>query len=127
MPCSCTPSTDFEPIIQGADYAYDLEVSEIPEGSTEASPVDLTGAVFRAQLRKTASSPNELVNFVPSITDGLAGKVSFSLSHTATADLPPTPCETGWAHDVFADLADGRTLCLIPLTYLAVTPSASKV
>lgn len=126
MSCDCTPSTDFEPIIQGADYAYDLEVSEIPDGSTEAAPVNLTGAIFRAQLRKTAGAAAVLAEFDASITDAANGKVSFALSGSVTATIPPTPCDLGWSHDVFVDLADGRTLCLVELTYLRVLPAVSK-
>jgi len=124
--CDTTPSSDFEPIVQGADYAYDVEVSEIPDGETVAVPVDLTDAVFRAQLRRTPAASSVLAEFVPSVTDAEAGKVSFGLSHEVTATIPATPCESGWAHDVFVDLADGRTLCLVPITYLAVQPAVSR-
>ncbi len=126
MSCASAPSSDFDPIVQGADYAYDLEVSEIPDGETVAVPVDLTDAVFRAQLRRTPAASTVLAEFVPSVTDAENGKVSFGLSHSVTASIPATPCESGWAHDVFVDLADGRTLCLVPLTYLAVSPAVSR-
>jgi len=130
MSCEKIPSLDPEPvvlqsIIQGEDYSYDVEVTEIPEGQPER-PIDLTGAVFRAQLRKTPKSTEVLANFTPSVTDAENGKVSFSLSHDQTALIPATPCESGWSHDVFVDLADGRTLCIVPLTYLSVIPANSR-
>jgi len=126
MSCETTPSTDFDPIVQGADYAYDLEISEIPDGGTAAVPVDLTGAVFRAQIRRTPSSGSVLAEFTASITDAENGKVSFSLTNEQTSLIPATPCESGWSHDVFVDLADGRTLCVVPLTYLSVQPAVSR-
>ncbi len=126
MSCDTTPSSDFEPIICGADYAYDLEVSEIVSPATTATPVNLTGAVFRAQLRRAAASPALLATFTAALTAPTLGKVSFSLDNSVTSTIPATSCESGWAHDVFADLADGRTLNLVPLTYLSVTPAASR-
>ena len=126
MSCDTTPSTDFEPIIQGADYAYDLEVLEIVAPATTATPVNLTGATFRAQLRRTPASSEVLAAFTASLTAPTQGKVSFSLDDSVTALIPATACDSGWSHDVFATLADGRTLNLVPLTYLAVIPANSR-
>jgi hypothetical protein len=124
--CDTTPSSDFEPIIQGADYAYDLEVSEIIAPATTATPVNLTGAVFRAVLRRTPAASEVLATFTPSVTAPTEGKVTFSLDDSVTTNLPPTPCESGWSHDVFATLQDGRTLNLVPLTYLSVVAGNSR-
>ena len=126
MSCDTTPSTDFEPIIQGADYAYDLEVSEIVSPATTATPVNLTGATFRAQLRRTPASSEVLATFTPSLTAPTLGKVSFSLDDSVTALIPSTPCDSGWSHDVFVTLASGRTLNLVPLTYLSVVAGNSR-
>ena len=126
MSCDTSPSSDFEPIIQGADYAYDLEVSEIIAPATTATPINLTGAVFRAVLRRTPAATEVLATFTPSVTAPTLGKVTFSLDDSVTTNLPPTPCESGWTHDVFATLQDGRTLNLVPLTYLSVVAGNSR-
>jgi hypothetical protein len=124
--CDTTPSTDFEPIIQGADYAYDLEVSEIVSPATTATPVNLTGATFRAQLRRTPASSEVLASFTPSLTAPTQGKVSFSLDDSVTASIPATACDSGWSHDVFVTLSSGRTLNLVPLTYISVIAGNSR-
>jgi hypothetical protein len=128
MSCACSPATDFEPIHCGADYAYDLEVSQIPDGGTDAAavPLNLTSATFRAQLRRTAASSTVLATFTVTITDGPNGKATLSLPASVTANLPATPCDSGWAHDVYATLSDGRNLCLQELVYLTVIPAASR-
>jgi len=124
--CDTTPSSDFEPIICGADYGYDLEVSEIVSPATTATAVNLTGATFRAQLRRTPASTEILATFTPSLTAPTLGKVSFSLDDSVTALIPATPCDSGWSHDVFVTLADGRTLNVVPLTYLSVISRNSR-
>jgi hypothetical protein len=124
--CDTTPSSDFEPIIQGADYAYDLEVSEIVAPATIATPVNLTGATFRAQLRRTPASSEILASFTPSLTAPTQGKVSFSLDDSVTASIPATSCDSGFSHDVFVTLAGGRTLNLVPLTYISVIAGNSR-
>ena len=126
MSCDTYPSGTLEPIIQGADYGYDLEVSEIVAPATTATPVNLTGATFRAQLRRTPASSEVLATFTPSITAPTLGKVSFSLDSSVTSLIPATPCDSGWSHDVFVTLADGRTLNLLSLTYLEVRQGNSR-
>lgn len=130
MSCDKTPSLDPEPVVlqsikQGEDYAYDVEVKETPAGQSER-PINLAGAVFRAQIRKTPKSTEVLANLTPSVTNAGAGKVSFSLTNEQTSIIPATAGDSGWSHDVFVDLADGRTLCIVPLTYLKVIPANSR-
>lgn len=123
---SCTADTStLEPIVQTADYSYGLELSEKAADGT-VTPLNLASATWRAQLRKTATSSDVLATFSVTVTDVANGKATVSLSETQTASIPVSPCESGWAHDVFVHLPDGRDLNVVPLTLIPVVPAASR-
>jgi hypothetical protein len=121
---SCdTDTTTLDPIVQTADYSYGLEVSERSESGV-VTPVDLTGAIWRAQLRRTPASDSVLATFSVSVT--AVGKATLSLNQAQTAVIPASPCESGWAHDVFVTLPDGRDLNVVPLTLIPVIAATSR-
>jgi hypothetical protein len=111
-----------DPIYQGADYAYDLAISE------NGTALDLTGATLSAQLRKAASSTDVLASFVSSIptqSGSLVGSASLSLAASVTATIPASTGD-GWAHDAFLHLPDGRTLDIVPLTPIPVIARVTR-
>lgn len=85
-----------------------------------ATPIDLTGATFRAQIRKTAdSAPLDGVTFTFTITAPLLGEVTWEMPATSTALIPCSEVdelqeESQYVWDMEVELASSRVL---PLTY----------
>lgn len=118
-------TSTLEPIVQTADYSYGLEISEKSESGV-VTPVNLTGAIWRAQLRRTPASSEVLATFSVTVTDVAGGKATVSLNQTQTGAIPPSPVESGWSHDVFVSLPDGRDLNVVPLTMIPVIAANSR-
>jgi hypothetical protein len=98
----------------------------------DGNPIDITAAVFRAQIRKTANS-NTLpgVTFTFNILTPLDGEVEWSLPDTSTELLnagedSELEEESQYVWDMEVELSSGR---VIPLTYgiVQVFREVSKV
>lgn len=105
-------------IRQGAtlgEYYMTVKTQEDPP-----QPIDLTGATFSAQIRKTAdSSPLTGVTFDFVITEPLEGKVTWQVPSTSTVNIPCSEIdenqpESLYVWDMEVKLASGK---VIPLTY----------
>lgn len=86
-------------IYQGATFRHSFTWKSGPTEAT-ALPVDLTGAVARAQIRETYASATAIANLTTEnggvILGGSAGTVTLYLSATATAAFPTPAKPVRW-------------------------------
>lgn len=88
------------------------------QGSTTL-PIDLTGAIFRAQIRKTAdSAPLTGVTFTFVITDALNGEATWEIPASSTSKIPCSEIdenqeESMYVWDMEVELAGGKVLPLV--------------
>jgi hypothetical protein len=95
-------------------------------------PIDITGAIFRAQIRKSAdSAPLDGVTFTFTITSAIAGEVTWEIPATSTAALVCSEVdelqdESKYVWDMEVEFTTGRVM---PLTYgtVSVFREISKV
>lgn len=80
------PATYNLVIYQGDTFEEDFTFET--EGATP-TPIDVTGYVFRAQIRRRAADDDALADFTADIVDGPAGIVQLSLTSEETAALSP--------------------------------------
>jgi hypothetical protein len=71
-------------IRQGATLGPFICTISNPDGS----PVNLTGATIRGQIRKQASDTSPTATFAVLIMDAAAGRYSFALDAATTAGIP---------------------------------------
>lgn len=70
-------------LVQGATFGPVTHTLKNPDGT----PVDLTGATLRGQVRRKASDPAVAANFVFTNTAPLTGSYTFELGADSTAAL----------------------------------------
>lgn len=80
------PATYNLVIYQGDTFEEDFTFDT---GGATPTPIDVTGYVFRAQIRRRALDDDALVDFTAEIVDGAAGQIMLSLTPEETADLAP--------------------------------------
>lgn len=99
-------------IRQGATLGPFLATMTNPD----ASPVDLTGATIRGQIRKRAADTTVVASLDVTITSAAAGQYSFGLTATATAAIVAgadvTKPESVYVWDLELQDAAGRVLPL---------------
>lgn len=86
--------------------------------TADGSDVDLTSAVFRAEIRRTAESPALAgVTFTFTITTPLEGIVDWEVDADSTTELiageSETDTESQYVWDMEVELSDGRVLPLL--------------
>jgi hypothetical protein len=74
-------------IIRGDDYSHVVTMNT-RSGNT-LTPVNITGRTYTAQLRKALSQTVPDATFTCAVTNGAAGQVTITMSHTITAALDP--------------------------------------
>lgn len=96
---------------QGADFSFTARLKN-PDGT----PMDLTGATVRAQMRPTAAS-STFVAFTVTILDPLNGRFVIALSAAQTAPLACgeslTDPKSRWAWDLEIQDSLGRVIPLL--------------
>ena len=95
-------------IFCGADYTYGITLKD---GNNTA--MNLTGCTLASQIRKTQASSDILASFSATITGATAGTATLALSATTTSDLPATPADSYWKHDVLLTRADGTKIRIL--------------
>jgi len=70
---------------QGEDVTIGLTITDADDVA-----IDITGDTFDAKIKDISDIDTALVDFTYSITDGPAGKVSFTLTDVQTLTVPPT-------------------------------------
>ena len=96
--------------------------------------IDLTGCVFRGQIRKTATSTTVLatLNFQLFNQSTDAGKVKVFLTAAETSAIPvrsdasPTRSTTLYAYDIERILSDGVTVERVLEGVIKVSPEATR-
>lgn len=68
--------------IQGKTWELYFKMS-----NKDGSPVDLTGAIIRGQIRKRWSDPDKVADWVCNITNATQGEWTASLSASVTAGI----------------------------------------
>jgi hypothetical protein len=86
--------------------------------TADGNDVDLTSAVFRAEIRRTAESPALAgVTFTFTITTPLEGIVDWEVDADSTTELmageSETDTESQYVWDMEVELSDGRVLPLL--------------
>ena len=86
--------------------------------TADGNDVDLTSAVFRAEIRRTAESPALAgVTFTFTITTPLEGVVDWEVDADSTTELiageSETDTESQYVWDMEVELSDGRVLPLL--------------
>lgn len=78
-------------INQGATFKRIITIAD-----SEGAPLNLTGNVFRGQIRKRYTSEAFLVEFTCVLTEPTAGKLIIALTDTETSAIPAGD----WVYDV---------------------------
>jgi hypothetical protein len=97
-------SVSLPPIVQSADYTYQLTVTD---GTGTA--VNLSTATITGQIRKAAGK-DLYATFTPTLVAGFTNKIVMALTANQTASIPATPDGSVWAHDVFVQFTSGSRI-----------------
>jgi hypothetical protein len=99
-------------IEQGADFSKSYQIN-----GADGNPYDLTGSVARAQVRKTYSDKNVLLQFSIYIA-GPEGRISLFAPAVETSNIPVSKATsyqkiyTNYCWDMELELPDGRIIRL---------------
>lgn len=95
MACATFHLTEDNRILSGADYGLGLTLKD-----GAGAVINLTGATFASQIRRTQSASDILATFSVSISDAVHGKVTLSLPAAVTGLLPSTAPNSFWKYDL---------------------------
>ena len=98
---------------QGATFLATLTIT-----NPDTSPVNLTGMIFRAQIRKTFNDPVITASFVCTVLSAPNGLLEIELPATVTAAIPAGATEldpiSAYVWDLEAEESSGR---VVPYLY----------
>jgi hypothetical protein len=106
-------------IEQGADFGLDFAMS-----NSDNTPIDLTGAIVRSQIREKYSSPNPLVYFTGTVLDGPAGTAKISLTASQTSAIAATDTNA-YVYDIEVAFPTGSVVRILEGN-VAVSPEVTR-